>query len=422
MKACEQCHRLFDDDAGFCPHDGMRLSPTDELALPHDPEEPRIGRSLCGGRYQIWRVVANGGMGRVYQALDLVRPRDVALKVLHAETAADPVAVERFRREYALSAQLPHDHIAEVFDFQPTEDESYALVMEYLEGEELRAMLKREKLMSPGRLVRILAQLAVGLDEPHRRCIVHRDIKPDNVFLCGTPVGPLVKLLDFGSVRDNTEGAKKLTMIGTTIGSPYYMSPEQAQGLESLDHRADVWSLGAIAYEALTGKLPFKGKTGPAILLSILGHEPAPPSIVGEGLGIPEEVDDVIADALIKDMAARIGSVAELADRFGQAYGLSGTHRAWASTPEAELEQAIAASARARSLAARPVPPQPAPAEAAPTGPQPTPSPPPPVDRFADDDDFVMGLPSGPPKALLAAAVGAAIVVAIVVAVLLFLR
>ena len=108
----------------------------------------------------------------------------------------------------------------------------------------------------------MLSQLAIGLEEPHRRKLVHRDIKPDNIFLCHTPDGPIGKLLDFGSVRDNTEGAKKLTAIGTTIGSPFYMSPEQAQGLPELDHRADVWSLAAIAYEALTGSVPFGGPPG----------------------------------------------------------------------------------------------------------------------------------------------------------------
>jgi len=297
---------------------------------------------MCQGRYEIRRTVADGGMGRVYQALDVEENRSVAIKVLHPEVAQDDVALERFKREYELSQRLPHEHIVEVFDFVETEDGSFALVMEYLEGEELRSFMQREGLVRPERMLRLLSQLAIGLREPHQLALVHRDIKPDNIFLCGTEEGPVVKLLDFGSVRDNSAGAKKLTVIGTTIGSPYYMSPEQAQGLQDLDQRADVWSIAAIAYEALTGKVPFNGATGPQILLAIMGKEPTPPSLVTNADGfvgprVPEALDDVVADALCKNAAIRIPSVAELADRFGQGFGLEGDHHQWAAMPESEL-------------------------------------------------------------------------------------
>ena len=136
--------------------------------------------------------------------------------------------------------------------------------MEFLEGEELRTVLKREK-SAPARARRPHArQVAIGLDEAHRRQLVHRDLKPDNLFLCGTREGDIVKILDFGSVKDKNRWRKKLTVLGTTIGSPFYMAPEQAQGLDTLDARADVWALAAIAYECLTGNVPFQGSTGPA--------------------------------------------------------------------------------------------------------------------------------------------------------------
>jgi serine/threonine-protein kinase len=341
--------------------------------------------------------------------LDLQADRSVALKILHHEVAMDGVALERFKREYALSAELPHHHIVEVLDFQQTEDDSYALAMEYLEGEEMREFLKRESRMPAARLIRILSQLAIGLEQPHQLKLVHRDIKPDNVFLCHTPDGPLVKLLDFGSVRDNTEGAKKLTVIGTTIGSPFYMSPEQAQGLLELDHRADVWSLAAIAYECLTGTVPFPGRTGPQILLAILGHEPQPASIVCEG--IPPTVDDVFADGLAKDPSTRFGSVAELADGFGAAYGLTGSHRDWAYMPEMQLEALIehnlpAAIARYSQKEAA--------ITAAEPGLEPAPV-------TLGDEDFVMGVPSGPsPLVYIGIGLGA-LVVAAAVAVAVFL-
>jgi serine/threonine-protein kinase len=403
LKACVTCQRLFEADAGFCPIDGTALKPAGEVPVAVDPEDKRIGMLLCGGRYQIRRKVADGGMGRVYQALDTKEQANVAVKVLHPDVATDRVSVERFKREYRLSAELPHDHIVEVRDFQRTEDDSYALVMEYLEGEELRMFLKREQVLTPARLVRIMSQLAIGLLEPHNRKFVHRDIKPDNIFLCHTEEGPVVKLLDFGSVRDNTEGAKKLTVIGTTIGSPFYMSPEQAQGLPELDHRADVWSLAAIAYEALTGKVPFGGQTGPQILLAILGKEPEPPSIAGAERGVPATLDDSMGDALSKDASTRIGSVAELADRFGAAYGLEGSHRDWAYLPEEQLEALIEQRLPAL-LAAQAEPPA---AELRP-------------DDAFQDDEFVMGVPESSSRALY---IGIGVVSALVIigAVALFL-
>ncbi len=342
MKACPKCQRLFPLDAGFCPVDGAALQLADDVAVANDPEDSNIGTLLCGGRYHVRRKVADGGMGRVYQALDKTAQRSVAIKVLHPEIAGDEVAVERFKREWQLSARLSHAHIVEVLDFQETDDDSFALVMEYLEGEELRTLLQRDRVVRTERMVRILAQLAIGLEQPHSLKLVHRDIKPDNIFLCGTADGVDVKLLDFGSVRDNREGAKKLTMLGTTIGSPYYMSPEQAQGLPDLDHRADVWSIAAIAYEALSAELPFGGTTGPQILLAILSREPQPPSLFTNsdsfrGDRLPPAFDDAISDALTKDPSIRIGTVGMLADRVGAAFGLTGTHKDWAYMPEKKL-------------------------------------------------------------------------------------
>lgn len=270
----------------------------------------------------------------------------MAVKLLHSDVAQDPVSVERFKREYAVSQLLPHEHIVEVFDFQPTPDGSYALVMEFLYGEELRNTIKREKVLTHARVIRMLSQLALGLDGAHERRLVHRDLKPDNIFLCQTREGDTVKILDFGSVKDKAENAKKLTVIGTTIGSPFYMAPEQAQGLETLDHRADVWALAAIAYECLTGEVPFKGNNGPAILLEILTKNPRPPSELSnkDRFPIPPALDAVMARAFQKAANHRIASVGALADQVGLAYGLSGTHKEWASRPQGELEASIMAN------------------------------------------------------------------------------
>jgi serine/threonine-protein kinase len=170
-------------------------------------------------------------------------------------------------------------------------------------------------------------------------------LKPDNLFLCQTSEGDTVKLLDFGSVKDKGEQAKKLTVLGTTIGSPFYMAPEQAQGLETLDHRADVWALAAIIYESVVGSVPFVGVNGPSILLEILTKEPKAPSQAAQNAKhpVPPTLDRVMTHAFKKQPGQRIGSVGALADAVGAAYGLTGSHLEWAKVSEGELSSRIAA-------------------------------------------------------------------------------
>lgn len=345
MKTCLTCHRLYPEERGLslCPVEGAALAALGDAPPPGDGADRRVGATLCQGRYVVYRRVADGAMGRVYQAYDQKADRSVAMKVLHAHVAEDPVALERFRREYELSRAFPYDHIVEVLAHEKAEDGTVAIVMEYLEGEELRVTLDRRKNLPPGEVVRLVAQIAMGLEAPHARQIVHRDLKPENVFMCESDKyeGQVVKLLDFGSMRDNSEGAKKLTVKGMTIGSPAYMAPEQAQGLRSLDHRADVWSVAAIAFEALTGTSPFAGPDEQAILRNIFTKDPDPPSVVGEILGIPPTVDEVLELGLAKDPAVRTPSVADLADQLCSAYGLAGTHADWAYVPAGDLAKVI---------------------------------------------------------------------------------
>lgn len=342
--------RVFPDDAGFCPADGSPLQFASMVPVANTGDDPRLGTKLCG-RYEIRRVVADGGMGRVYEGIDKQTNTRIAVKVLHDDVAKDEVQLERFKREYEISSQLPHDHIVKVMDFQRDAATGvWLLVMEFLDGEELRFVLKREKMIPPERLVRMLAQVAIGLDEAHARQFVHRDLKPDNLFLCGTREGDVVKILDFGSVKDKNKDAKKLTVLGTTIGSPFYMAPEQAQGLDTLDARADVFALGAIAYECMTGTVPFTGNNGPSILLAILTKDPDPPSTKSAGAKhpIPASMDDVMEVALAKNPNIRTKTVGELVTAVGRAYGLEGDHRSWAATPQPELARLIAeASTRA---------------------------------------------------------------------------
>ncbi len=342
MKSCPVCARVYPDDAGFCPVDGSALKSASALPAVSS-DDPRIGAMLCG-RYEIRRVVADGGMGRVYEGIDKETNTRIAVKVLHDDVSKDEVSLARFKREYEISSQLPHDHIVNVLDFQRDVALGiWLLVMEFLDGEELRVVMKRMKTLSPERVVRVISHAAIALDAAHAKQFVHRDLKPDNLFLCGTREGDVVKILDFGSVKDKNKDAKKLTQLGTTIGSPFYMAPEQAQGLDTLDARADVFAMGAITYEAVVGSVPFEGNNGPSILLAILTKDPVPPSQKGRDAPSPPPLalDDVLEVALAKNPNIRTKSVGELADNVGHAYGLTGNHLEWAVTSQTELERRI---------------------------------------------------------------------------------
>ena len=343
MKVCPTCQRVYPDDAGFCAADGTALVHASMVPTNTATDDKRLGTRL-GDRYELRRVVADGGMGRVYEGIDKFTNSRIAVKVLHDDVVKDEVSLERFKREYEISKSLPHDHIVDVLDFQHDQASGlWFLVMEFLDGEELRVLLKREKTIPPERVVRMLSQVAKGLDEAHKRHFVHRDLKPDNLFMCGTREGDLVKILDFGSVKDKNENAKKLTVLGTTIGSPYYMAPEQAQGLDTLDGRADVFALGAIAYESLTGSVPFDGSNGPSILLAIMTKDPIPASerLQKTGRSSPMALDEVLEVALAKNPNIRTKTVGALADALGHAYALEGDHHAWATVPQAELAAQI---------------------------------------------------------------------------------
>ena len=411
MKTCPICQRVFPNDAGFCPADGTALAAASLAPAALSADDPRIGARLCG-RYEIRRVVADGGMGRVYEGIDKQTDSRIALKVLHDDVARDDVSLERFKREYEISALLPHEHIVHVLDFQrDAAQQTWLLVMEFLDGEELRYVLKRERVLAPERIVRMLSQVAVGLDQAHARGFVHRDLKPDNLFLCGTRDGDVVKVLDFGSVKDRSGNRKKLTMLGTTIGSPYYMSPEQAQGLDTIDARADVFALAAVTYECVTGEVPFTGNNGPSILLAIMTKDPVPPSEKARGARyvVPPALDEVLEVALAKNQNIRTRSVGALADAVGRAYGLDGDHKAWATMAQQELARRIAqapAPVRPRAVAPLDVAADPFAAPqvrwpAQPPGPAGEPEP-----MSSDADPEAYGLPSGKPNWWLPLVVG----------------
>lgn len=376
--------------------------------------DPFLGHILAA-RYRIDRVVADGGMGRVYEGVELGAERRIAIKILHQDIAQDAVNIERFKREADTSHALEHPHVVEVFDFAqerpaPGRPEgAWYLVMEFLDGDELRAVLDREKTLSPARALRIIAQAALALDAAHAKGFVHRDLKPDNLFLVRDANGDTVKLLDFGSVKftRGQDRGQKLTVMGTTIGSPFYMSPEQARGAQDLDHRADVWALGVMLYEMVVGKVPFHAANGPQILFKILGEEPEIPSLANDAA--PPEWDDVITRALAKDPAKRFQSCGELANAMGHALGLSGVCADWALMSEAQI---VAKLQEAKAKPAAPAATSPAP--------QPTAAAIPPSAAGSEAPEPSIVRP-GPPVALLVGA-GAAVLALLIVGALVAFR
>src|SRR5688572_29780743 len=227
---------------------------------------PLIGQ-VVGGRYHIVSLIGEGGMGIVYKAEQRLGSavRRVAVKTLHAELSRDPSITARFHREVGTVAQLEHPNTVRVYDFGSTDDGTLYIAMEFLDGRALNKVIETEGVLEPKRVAHLLRQITGSLDEAHRQGIVHRDLKPENVLLIERAgEKDVVKLVDFG-IAARTESAdrekeQKLTQQGMVLGTPPYMSPEQFTG-RALDARSDVYSLGVMVYEMLTGQLPFQADT-----------------------------------------------------------------------------------------------------------------------------------------------------------------
>jgi serine/threonine protein kinase len=257
------------------------------------------------GTYTIERELGRGGMATVYLAQDLRHDRPVALKVLLPELAST-LGPERFQREIRLAARLQHPHILTVHDSGETGGQLW-FTMPYVEGESLRDRLRRERQLPIEDALRIATEAARGLDYAHQHGIVHRDIKPENILL--TRDGSTL-VADFGIARA-LAGDEHLTQTGLSMGTPAYMSPEQASGDKNIDARTDVYSLGTVLYEMLAGEAPFTGPTTQAIIARRL-TEPVP-SVRRLRPNVPESVDEAIRRSLAPIPADRFGSVAEFA-------------------------------------------------------------------------------------------------------------
>jgi serine/threonine-protein kinase len=249
------------------------LSMPTNLASKQHPSH-RTG-DVIAGRYTLASKLGEGAMGVVWSARCRALDVDVALKMLRPELAGTP-AVERMAREARTAAQLGHPALVRVIDFGLSERGEPFLAMELLEGEELNARLARDQRISAVEAIGLLLPVIEGLAIAHHKGIVHRDVKPENIFISVDQMGRVQpKVLDFGVAKLGGEGISKLTE-GSVVGSPHYLSPEQAEGLDEIDHRSDVWAIGVVLYECITGSPPFTGQSYNVLLQSILHDSPAP--------------------------------------------------------------------------------------------------------------------------------------------------
>ncbi len=281
-------------------------------AYEDDESKTTVDGALLEGAYRIFRVVGEGGMGTVYEGLQLRLNKRVAIKVMSRELAANSEALARFRREAEITSSIGHPHIVHVTDFGSTPTGEPFMVMEFLDGQDLESRLRRVGRLAPAAVLHVVKQVASALTATHEQGIVHRDLKPANIYLLNV-AGEVdfVKVVDFG-ISKVRAAITKLTQASVVMGSPQYMSPEQAQGrVEEIDHRTDEWALACITWEMLSGRCPFTGEDVASLLYQVVHEEP--PQLAAMVTGLRPEVDEVLRCALAKNRANRFATVGAFA-------------------------------------------------------------------------------------------------------------
>ena len=305
---CPKCHFENPDDTLYCGKCAAPLQPSDEVpgspteTYPTPREELATG-STFAGRFQVIEEIGKGGMGRVYKVFDKEIKEKVALKLIKPEIASDEKTIERFRNELKSARKISHRNVCRMYDLSKEEQVHY-ITMEYVPGEDLKSLMNKIGQLTVGKANLIASQVCEGLAEAHRLGVVHRDLKPRNIMI--DPNGN-VRIMDFGIARSfKTEG---ITDSGIVIGTPKYMSPEQVEG-KDVDNRVDIYSLGAIFYEMVTGRVPFEGEKPLAIALKQKSEAPQDPREINSQ--IPEDLNKVILKCLEVDKERRYQSAGEL--------------------------------------------------------------------------------------------------------------
>jgi serine/threonine-protein kinase len=290
-KQCQQCSEKFDTSFRLCPYDGSALAD-----LEHDP----LVGTLFADRYEVVRRLGRGGMSVVYKARHIFLKRTVAIKVLKTQMMSDVINARRFRQEAEAASAIRHPNIVEVFDFGLSADGEPYLVMDYIDGSNLDDVIEKEGCLEQDRVIDIFLDTIEGLLELHSRSIIHRDLKPSNIMLFQREGRERACLIDLGIAKlSKAAPDQRLTRAGEVLGSPCYVSPEQAQN-QPLDARSDVYSLGCAMYEALCGELPFHGDFPWETMMKHIAELPIPLNRRVPGLQIPEALNAVVMCALEK--------------------------------------------------------------------------------------------------------------------------
>lgn len=303
MRYCTQCHSSYGTDERFCPKDGAAIVEDTEA------DHPLFGQTL-GGRYLIRRRIGKGGMGEVFEADHIGLDKRVAIKFLLDKFNADREVLMRFHREARTASKIGHDNIVNITDIGEDDHGRAYIVMELLLGQDLRQVLQRSGPMHLHRAVHIIRQICRGLAAAHDKRIVHRDMKPENVFLTQRDDRlDVVKIMDFGisKVIDAHDSKVRLTQTGAVVGTPVYMSPEQAMASDEVDHRSDVYAVGVMFFELLCGRPPFEGDSYLSLVTQHINEAPPRPRSLRPD--IPESVDTLILSALEKDPSKRLPTI-----------------------------------------------------------------------------------------------------------------
>jgi serine/threonine protein kinase len=315
MKICPECQKQFNDNATFCGEDGSRLT-----SISQDKNSDPLVGTWLDAKFRIISKLGQGGMGAVYKAEHARMGRLCAIKVVPPELAKKPEALERFEREAKLSSLLKDPHAIGVYDFGKTLDGMFYLVMEFVEGETLSAILRREGHLPLPRVVEICRQAGAALADAHSQNIIHRDLKPDNIMICNKNGKDWVEVLDFGIAKFSHE-ENDLTNVGLVMGTPAYMSPEQVSG-EKLDTRTDVYSFALIVYQMLVGTLPFPIESSQNTMISRLLNNPQPPSLTNPNVILPKGVEQAIMLALARNREERTPSIEHFVEQLEQSSGV----------------------------------------------------------------------------------------------------